>query len=68
MSTQSSESNDEEIGIYSKKISLIRKNRDIFTFTQNSEFEEISNNVFVFFKNFVYFNVERITRFCCFME
>jgi hypothetical protein len=53
MCTQSSESNDEEIGIYSKKISLIRKNRDLFTFTQNSEFEEISNNVFVFFKNFV---------------
>ncbi len=47
--SQSSESNDEEIGIYSKKISLIRKNRDLFTFTQNSEFEEISNNVFVFF-------------------
>ncbi len=68
MSTQSSESNDEEIGIYSKKISLIRKNRNLFTFTQNSEFEEISNHVFVFFKKFVYFNVERITSFCCFME
>jgi hypothetical protein len=49
MSTQSSESNEEEVGIYENKISLIRKNRDIFILTHNSGFEEISINIFVFF-------------------